>query len=139
MKILLDTSAYSAFKRNDERVMGLVRRSEEIVFSPIVGGELLAGFRWGSRFERNRDELLEFLAHPRVRLVPLTLTTADRYGRIYRVLRRKGTPIPTNDLWVAAQTMETGAELVSLDRHFAVVEGLAWVDLAPPSSREGDR
>ncbi len=138
MKILLDTSAYSAFKRNDERVVRLVRRSEEIVFSPIVAGELLAGFRWGARFEQNRDELLEFLAHPRVRVLPLTLTTADRYGRLYRALRRKETPIPTNDLWVAAQTMESGAELVSLDRHFAAVDGLAWVDLASPGSREGD-
>lgn len=131
MSILLDTSAYSAFKRADERVVALVRRSEEIVFSPVVGGELLAGFRRGSRFERNRDELLEFVDHPRVRLVPLTLTTADRYGRIYRSLREKGTPIPTNDLWVAAQAMETGAELVALDRHFAAIEGLAWIDLSP--------
>ncbi|MGH9465395.1 MAG: type II toxin-antitoxin system VapC family toxin [Thermoanaerobaculia bacterium] len=137
MKILLDTSAYSAFKRNDERVVALVRQSEEITFSPIVGGELLAGFRWGARFEKNRDELLEFLAHPRVRLAPLTLTTADRYSRIYRSLRDKGTPIPTNDLWVAAQAMETGAELVSLDRHFALVAGLAWTDVAPPVTDAG--
>ena len=134
MKILLDTSAYSAFKRNDERVVALVRRSEEIAFSPVVGGELLAGFRWGSRFEKNRDELFEFLAHPRVHLTPLTLTTADRYGRVYRSLREKGAPIPTNDIWVAAQTMETGAELVSLDRHFALVDGLTWIDLSPPDS-----
>lgn len=131
MRLLLDTSAYSAFKRSDDRVVALVRRSEEIVFSPVVGGELLAGFRWGSRFERNRDELLEFLAHSRVRLAPITLTTADRYGRIYRSLREKGAPIPSNDIWVAAQAMETGAELVSADRHFASVEGLAWVDLSP--------
>ncbi|MGH7856934.1 MAG: type II toxin-antitoxin system VapC family toxin [Candidatus Binatia bacterium] len=134
MRILLDTSAYSAFKRGDERVVALIRKSEEIVFSPVVAGELLAGFRWGARFERNRDELLEFLEHPRVRLAALTLAAADRYGRIYRALRSKGVPIPTNDLWVAAQTMESGAELATLDRHFALVDGLAWIDLSPPDA-----
>jgi tRNA(fMet)-specific endonuclease VapC len=132
LRLLLDTSAYTAFKLGDRRVLDLVRRSSEIVFSPVVGGELLAGFRWGGRYERNREELEAFLAHPRVELVPLTLTTADRYGRIYRALRGKGTPIPTNDMWVAAQAMETGAELASADRHFAQVDGLAWIDLGEP-------
>ncbi len=130
MKILLDTNAYSAFKRNDERILHIIRQSEAIVFSSIVGGELLAGFHWGRRFERNREELLSFLAHPRVRLVPVTLTTADRYGRIYRMLRAKGTPIPANDMWVAAQALETGAELVSLDNHFSFIDGLARIDLS---------
>lgn len=134
MKILLDTNAYSAFKRDDERILDIVRQCERIVFSPIVGGELLAGFRWGQRFERNRKELVAFLAHPRVRLVPVTLTTADRYGRIYRMLRAKGTPIPTNDMWVAAQALETGAELVSLDGHFSVIDGLARIELAEDES-----
>jgi tRNA(fMet)-specific endonuclease VapC len=129
LRVLLDTSAYSAFKRSDARVLQLVRDSAGIVFSPIVAGELMAGFRWGERFDHNREELLAFLAHPRVHLTPITLTTSDRYGRIYRALRTKGQPIPTNDMWVAAQAMETGAELASADRHFAAVDGLAWIDL----------
>lgn len=136
MKILLDTSAYSAFKRNHRRVLGIVQRAEEVVFSSVVAGELLAGFRWGGQFERNWQELESFVDHPQVRLIPVTLTTADRYGRIYRALRSRGTPIPTNDMWVAAQAMETGAELVSFDAHFAHVDGLARAEIVADGAAE---
>ncbi|HRC87208.1 MAG TPA: PIN domain-containing protein, partial [Thermoanaerobaculia bacterium] len=67
-----------------------------------------------------------FLAGPRVVQPELTRETADRYSRIYETLRRKGRPIPTNDMWIAAHAMETGAELLSFDRHFELVDGLAW-------------
>ena len=130
MKALLDTSTYSAFKRNHPDAMKLVRRCKEIVFSVTVAGELLSGFRYGTRFAENLEELQEFLAHPRVRLAPITLNTADRYGRIYASLRRTGRPIPSNDMWVAAQAMETGAELATFDRHFESVEGLALILLS---------
>ena len=129
MRILLDTSAYSAFKRNHPAAVDLIRRCQEIVFSPIVSGELLSGFRWGERLTENLRELHEFLEHPRVHLHPITLTTADRYGRIYATLRRRGTPIPSNDMWLAAEAMETGTELITLDGHFEKVEGLAWHNL----------
>lgn len=130
MRALLDTSAYSAFKRNHPGVLEIVRDCQEILFSPVVAGELLAGFRRGDNLDRNLAELREFLDHPRVRITPLTLTTADRYGRAWATLRRRGTPIPTNDLWVAAQALETGADLVALDRHFQNVDGLALIDLS---------
>ncbi len=61
----------------------------------------------------------------------MTFVTADRFGRIATVLREKGTPIPTNDIWIAAQAMEVGADLVSSDAHFGLVEGLAWVSFSP--------
>lgn len=125
MKAVLDTSAYSAFKRSHGDVIEIVRRCNEVVFSFVVLGELLSGFRCGTQYAKNLEELREFLDHPRVRLVPATMSTADRYGRIYAALRKKGNPIPTNDMWVAAQTMETGAELVTFDRHFESVDGLA--------------
>lgn len=61
--------------------------------------------------------------------LPVTLVTADRFGRVAAALRRRGRPIPTNDVWIAAHAMESGADLVSLDRHFfGEIEGLAWVD-----------
>ena len=129
MRVLLDTSAYSAFKRGHEPTLSLIRQSEEIIFSSVVAGELLAGFRWGTRFHENYDELRAFLAHERVRLVTVSLRTSDRYGRLYATLRRRGTPIPTNDMWVAAHALETGAELATMDRHFACIENLAMIDL----------
>jgi tRNA(fMet)-specific endonuclease VapC len=126
MTILLDTSAYSQLKRGHEALARRVRGSMQIIFSPIVGGELLHGFRRGSRFDENVEELRRFLENRFVSVVPVTMTTADRFSRITHGLREKGRPIPTNDIWIAAQSMETGAELLSFDGHFAHVDGLAW-------------
>ena len=126
MRVLLDTDAYSALKRGHAATADIVRRSDEVLFSAVVAGELLYGFRCGSRGERNRRELEAFLDSPFVKPVPVTLTTAERFGRVAERLRANGTPIPVNDIWVAAQAMETGAELISFDRHYAAVEGLAW-------------
>lgn len=131
MKLLLDTNAYSAFMRGHPDVVTRVRRAEHVILSTIVVGELLIGFRAGKRLRKNLAELESFLDSPYVTLAPVTYTTADRFGRIAATLRAKGRPIPTNDIWIAAHAMETGAELLSFDRHFDAVDGLAWVPLAP--------
>ena len=68
---------------------------------------------------------------PGVDLLPVTLTTADRFGRIAAQLREKGTPISTNDIWIAAQAMDVGADLLSSDTHFSAVDGLAWIPFSP--------
>jgi predicted nucleic acid-binding protein len=128
MKVLLDTNTYVELMRGDECVASLVRRSERVLISAIVAGELLYGFRHGSRFRKNLDELREMLSSEWVDLVPVTLDSADRYGRVMKGLRDKGRPIPTNDVWIAAHAMETGAELLSFDAHFAAVDGLAWTN-----------
>lgn len=122
----MDTNAYSASGRGHPAVADLIRRAEALVFSTVVLGEVLAGFRHGSKREQNLASLRRFLAEPRVRLVPVSWTTADRYSRIYTALRRKGRPIPTNDMWIAAHAFETGAELISFDPHFEQVDGLIW-------------
>ncbi|MBI4269409.1 MAG: type II toxin-antitoxin system VapC family toxin [Candidatus Rokubacteria bacterium] len=131
MRILLDTNAYSALMRGHEEVADRVRRAERIVLSTVVAGELLLGFRLGTRLKKNMAELDAFLDSPYVSLVPVTLTTADRFARIAAALRAKGRPIPTNDIWIAAHAMETGAELLSFDDHFESIDGLAWVPLTP--------
>ena len=130
MRILLDSNAYSHLKRGHGRVADLVRRSEEILLPLVVIGELLYGFRNGSRLEWNVSELHSFLDNPHVSVVPMTLTTADRYSRIASALRAKGRPLPSNDIWIAAHTMETGADLVSYDRHFDQIDGLVWTHLS---------
>lgn len=127
MKLLLDTNAYSAIARAHPGATELMRRAESLVFSTVVLGEVLAGFRHGSKLAENLERLRRFVAPPRVILVPVTWTTADRYSRVYAALRSKGKPIPTNDMWIAAHALETGADLVSFDPHFQHVEGLAWV------------
>ena len=132
MRILLDTNAYSALKRGHEGVAALVRRSDEVLFSTVVAGELLYGFRNGPRLAHNRRDLDAFLDSPFVTLVPVSLVTADRFSRVAQGLKAKGTPIPTNDIWIAAQAMETGADLASLDRHFEYVDGLALAAIDRP-------
>lgn len=107
-----------------------MRRAEEVLFSAVVVGELLSGFRRGSRFESNAAHLRSFLNSPHSSFVEVEPVTADRYSRIFAALRAKGSPIPTNDIWIAAHTMETGADLVSADRHFRHVHGIAWIPLA---------
>ena len=131
MRILLDTNAYSALMRGHRDVADRVRRAEQVLLSTVVAGELLFGFRLGTRLKKNMTELEAFLDNPYVNLVPVTLTTADRFARIAVALRLKGKPIPTNDIWIAAHAMETGAELVSSDEHFGAIDGLAWVIPGP--------
>lgn len=129
MRLLLDSNAYSHYFAGHSQVGELVGRAEEVLLSAIVVGELLAGFRRGSRFEQNLADLRAMLDSPRVTFVPVGSVTADRYARIVASLRDKGRPIPANDAWIAAHVMETGADLVSADRHFEHVDGIAWVRL----------
>ena len=129
MKLLLDSNAYSHLKRGHPRVAELVRMAEEVLLSAVVIGELFYGFRKGSRTEQNIRELYAFLDSPYVTFVPVSLVTADRYARITTSLRAKGRPIPSNDIWIAAHAMETGADLISSDQHFEEIDGLAWVHI----------
>ncbi len=127
MKILLDSNAYSEFMRGNNRVREIVHGAEEILMSAVVVGEQLFGFRQGRRFEQNFAQLRSFLERPYVTFVPVGPVTADRYSRIMTALKAKGRPIPTNDVWIAAHAMETGADLVSADRHFEYVDQIVWV------------
>jgi tRNA(fMet)-specific endonuclease VapC len=124
VKVLLDTSAYVGFKRNHLEIVEAIVRSDEVLFSPVVLAELMFGFRSGSRLKKNMAELEAFLGHEAVKLMPIGETTADRYSRIATQLKIRGTPIPTNDIWIAAQTMEHGAELITTVRHFEKISGL---------------
>ena len=126
MKVLLDTNVYVAWKRGHEGVARRIRAAESVLLSAVVAGELLYGFRHGGRYAKNRAELDAFLASSWVTVLPVTLDTADRFARIAADLRKKARPIPQNDVWIAAHAMESGGELLSFDRHFEAVSGLAW-------------
>ena len=127
MRILLDSNAYSAFMWGNHEVKDLIQAAEEVLFSAVVVGEQLFGFRQGAHFEQNLAELRSFLERPYVSFVPVGPVTADRYSRVMTALKAKGRPIPTNDVWIAAHAMETGADLVSADGHFEHVDEIVWV------------
>ena len=126
MKIILDTSAYVGFKRNVAKIVDGITSADLVLISPIVLGELMFGFRNGNRFKENMDDLNSFLQHEAVELALIGKLTSDRYSRIAEQLKHKGTPIPTNDIWIAAQTMEHGAELITTDQHFEKIDGLVY-------------
>jgi tRNA(fMet)-specific endonuclease VapC len=117
-RILLDTSGYSAFMRGHAAVVDEVRLAREIAVNPVILGELLAGFSLGRKRQWNLDLLDRFLASPRCRIIEIDEGTAERYAAIFTSLRRRGTPIPTNDLWIAASAMQHGLRLVTLDAGF---------------------
>lgn len=122
--IVLDTNAYSAFKRGDAQIVAVLQYAPSIIICATVLGELLGGFAAGQRESANRGELVRFIDTPRVKVVPSTAATADLYALVYAALRRKGQPIPTNDLWIAASSLEHGAALLTLDAHFKSIDGL---------------
>lgn len=122
--ILLDTNAYAAFKRGDSEIIEIIQCAEQIGISPIVLGELLGGFENGGKAKQNRKELHQFLESSRIRIYPLTPDTANYYSQVYGSLKRKGHPIPTNDMWIAAQALENGCTVCTFDKHFRVIDGL---------------
>jgi predicted nucleic acid-binding protein len=121
IRILIDTSAYIAFLRGHPGVKQVIQRADEINLNPMVLGELFAGFMKGKREARNREIMREFMESPRVRLRAIDEETSERYAAIFNYLREKGTPIPTNDLWIAATAMQFGLRVVTTDRHFQKV------------------
>lgn len=123
-RILLDTNGYVAFKRGAPDAVAVMRLAEKIGVSAVVLGELLAGFAGGSHERRNRRELAEFLASPRVDVLPAGSETAEYYAVAFQSLRRKGKPIPANDLWIAATALERGYAIFTFDDRFSAVEGI---------------
>lgn len=122
--ILFDTNAYASFKRNDSEIIEIVRHAEVIGISPIVIAELMVGFDGGSKAKQNKTELQNFLESSRITIYPITLDTSQFFSQIFSSLKNKGKPIPTNDLWIAAQALEHGCVVCTRDKHFSYIEGL---------------
>lgn len=123
-RILIDTNIYSGAMRGDAEIVEVLRQVELIGVSAISVGELLSGFKSGKRESENRQELGTFLDSPRVTLFSVDEYTAGHYCAILDQLRRHGTPIPTNDIWIAAVAFQHGLPLFTRDRHFSKIEGL---------------
>jgi tRNA(fMet)-specific endonuclease VapC len=120
-RTLVDTSAYSAFFRGHSGVKALFQKIDEIVLSPVVLGELRAGFIAGAHRRKNERELDLFLRSSRVSIASVDEETSGFYAAIVHGLRAAGTPIPTNDIWIAASAMQHGLRVITTDRHFAKI------------------
>lgn len=121
MRLSLDTSAYSHFKRGHEGVIELLEVASWIGVPAVVLGELHAGFARGAQRAANERELGAFMANPVVHALDVDAQAARIYGDIVTALRAAGTPIPTNDIWIAAVSAREGAAVVTFDAHFRAV------------------
>jgi tRNA(fMet)-specific endonuclease VapC len=119
-RIFLDTSAYSAFKRDHPQLRYRIQEASKILLNPVVLGELQAGFLNGNRLRENLAELAQFLDSPRVSVVLVDTETSERYAAIFDPLRQAGTPIPTNDIWIAASAVQYDSILLTTDPHFSL-------------------
>jgi len=131
MRCCLDTSAYSQFKRGDAQVVELVDRADWVGMPAVVLGELWLGFLLGSRLGQNRTELAAFVAHPAVEMLVVDEEVARIYAEIVVDLRHAGTPLPTNDIWVAATAARAGASVVTYDSHFVQIKRVASTVFMP--------
>ena len=120
-RLALDTSAYSNFQRGDDAAVALISSASWIGMSAIVLGELRAGFGLGKRRSRNERELRAFLAHPVVHELVVDDEAAQIYAEIVIALHTAGTPVPTNDIWIAAVAAREGVHVVTYDAHFGTI------------------
>lgn len=122
--IMLDTSAYSAFNRGDKRLVEFFDSENQLIIPLIVVGELRAGFAQGSRQRENEALLQRLLESPNVHPVTISDTTTRLFAAISRALKKAGTPINVNDMWIAALALEHGCLLVTLNSDFSRVPDL---------------
>ena len=122
--VLIDTNAYSALMGGDRDVLDVIADADTVYMSVFVIGELLAGFKKGTRENENRELLEVFLSKPTIRIISATFDTSEFFASIKDNLRKSGKPIPINDVWIAAHCMESGSMLITYDKHFSEIPGL---------------
>lgn len=120
-RLLLDSSAYFAFIRGHAEVVYAVRDADEVYLNVVVMGELLRAFMGGAKRAQNRADFDHFVASPYVEILAIDEITAERYATISDTLRRAGTPISPNDLWIAASALQHGLEILTFDSDFEKV------------------
>ncbi len=133
MRCCLDTSAYSQFKRGDGQVVELIDHADWVGLPTVVMGELWLGFLLGNRFRQNETELAAFVANPSVETLAVDEEVARIYAEIVVDLRKAGTPLPTNDIWVAATAVRAGASVITYDAHFSKIKRVASIVFEPPN------
>jgi tRNA(fMet)-specific endonuclease VapC len=127
VRLALDTNRYTDLCRGTASVVETVELADEVWLPFIVLGELRAGFAVGSQGSRNEAVLRRFLLKPGVGVLYCDGQTTHHYGAVYRQLRKQGTPIPTNDMWIAALVLQHSLVLCAHDAHFDVIPQLPRV------------
>jgi predicted nucleic acid-binding protein len=127
MKLLLDTNRYTDFVRGEPSVVQAIQAATKIFIPFITLAELRAGFVCGTRARENEATLIRVLQRDTVSVLYPDGDTTHHYAAVYLQLRRQGTPVPTNDLWIAALAIQHELVLFSRDSHFQHVPQLARI------------
>ena len=124
---MIDTNALTALLHGDRNAIAIIDDVEQVFLPFIVIAELYSGFRYGTKEEENRIRFSEFLDKTESEVLFPGEETIEQYASIYKLLRKKGKPIPTNDLWIAALALQNALPLFTLDSHFSSVKGLELI------------
>jgi tRNA(fMet)-specific endonuclease VapC len=127
VRLTLDTNRYTDLCRGEVSVVETAEIAEEVWLPFIVLGELRAGFAVGSQGPRNEAVLRRFLLKSRVGVLYADEQTTHHYAAVYRQLRKQGTPIPTNDMWIAALVLQHSLVLFARDTHFDMLPQLTRI------------
>jgi predicted nucleic acid-binding protein len=126
--LLIDTNAYAEFFKGNEFVKNILENCKEIHLCPIVEGELKFGFKNGKKLEKNLKEFEAFTQVDKVIRIPINEIVSDHYSEIILELKKKGTPIPTNDVWICACAKAYNLPVLTFDKHFRVIEGIRLIN-----------
>jgi tRNA(fMet)-specific endonuclease VapC len=118
VRVALDTNRYTDLCRGDRTVVDVIEHADEVWLPFIIVGELRAGFAAGTQGPRNEAVLRRFLLKPGVDVLYADEQTTHHYATVFRQLRKQGTPIPTNDMWIAALVLQHSLTLCDRDAHF---------------------
>ena len=125
--IIIDTNAYSEFKKGNKNAISVFRNANTIILTPIVIGELISGFIIGNKESINRKEFEDFKQSNRVITVQINDQTSEHFALIFKELRDKGKPVPTNDLWIAAIARQIDCPIFTYDKHFQHIRGITII------------
>ena len=118
MRVALDTNRYVDLCKGVAETVELLEEAEAVMLPFVVIGELRAGFVHGKRQAENERTLRRFLFKDGVRVLFADDQTTHHYASVFRQLRKQGTPIPTNDMWLAALVLQHNLALHARDKHF---------------------
>ncbi|SRR5258708_15826625 len=129
-RLSIDTNSYSNFLRGNKSSKKPFLEAGEIIVSTIVIGELYFGFKRGRNERKNLEILYKFLSDSKVKVLKISSQTAKIYSDVKHSLKEKGSPIPENDIWIAACAIETDSTLITFDKHFLSIENLKLIVVA---------
>ena len=116
--VILDSNAIIALLDGNKAVARMLENVQQVLVPAIVCGEIDAGAQGDTKREKaTREAFAAFLEMEQVAVLPVMRKTGEFYARVFSFLKSAGTPIPTNDIWIAAAVLETGGLLITTDRH----------------------